>query len=224
MDASVEGLGRADSIAGDLGSGGLTGKLAARADERLARAQETGTSAEQTEEPVVVLGSGNLGLLYLRGTRRLTLEDLDRGWPALVPGLAAHPGVGFVAGVDDAGVPWAIDGDGRHDLATGRVHGTDPLAPFGPHAPRVLRRAVTMAEAPDLYVNSCIDPITSDVHAFEGLVGSHGGLGGWQDNAMLLGPADLMAGLPDRIEGADELHRVLVGMLERCGQRTASDR
>jgi len=224
VDASVEGLGRADSIAGDLGSGGLTGKLAVRADESLVKAQQTAPPADPAEEPVVVLGSGNLGLLYLRGDRRRTLEELDREWPALVPGLAAHPGVGFVACVDDAGVPWAIGADGRHNLATGAVHGDDPLAPFGQHAPRVLRRAVMMAEAPDLYVNSTVDPVTNDVHAFEGLVGSHGGLGGWQDHALLLGPADLMADLPDRIEGADELHKVLVGMLERCGQRAPAGR
>jgi len=77
-------------------------------------------------------------------------------------------------------------------------------------------------EAPDLYVNSMVDPVTNDVAAFEGLVGSHGGLGGWQDRAVLLGPADLMAGLPERIEGADELHRVLVAMLEACGQRATT--
>jgi hypothetical protein len=83
----------------------------------------------------------------------------------------------------------------------------------------VLRRALAQPEAPDLYVNSVVDPVTNDVAAFEGLVGSHGGLGGWQDRAMLLAPADLMAGLPERIEGADELHRVLVGMLVASGQR-----
>jgi hypothetical protein len=39
---------------------------------------------------------------------------------------------------------------------------------------------------------------------------------------MLIGPADLMVGLPERIEGAGELHRVLVTMLESCGQRTTT--
>ena len=219
VDASVEGLGRVDSIAEDLGSGGLTGRLATRADAGLTRAQQTAPPGGPSEQPVVVLGSGNLGLLYLRDGPRRTLDELGREWPALVPGLAAHPGIGFVAGVDDSGVPWAVGAAGRHDLATGAVEGSDPLAPFGAHSARMLRRAVRMPAAPDLYVNSTVDPVTLDVNAFEGLVGSHGGLGGWQDHAMLLGPADLMAGLPDRIEGADELHRILVGMLERCGQR-----
>jgi hypothetical protein len=76
-----------------------------------------------------------------------------------------------------------------------------------------------MPESPDLYVNSVVDEHTNDVAAFEHLVGAHGGLGGWQDSAMVLAPRDLAAAMPDRIEGADALHRVLVGMLEACGQR-----
>jgi hypothetical protein len=78
-----------------------------------------------------------------------------------------------------------------------------------------------MPQAPDLYINSAIDPTTGDVAAFEELVGAHGGLGGWQDRAMLLVPAPLAGLLPDRIEGADTLHRSLVRMLEDAGHRGA---
>lgn len=223
VDASVEGVGRVDSMVGDIGEGGLTGKIATRAGAGITEAQAPTASTASTgagEDPVIVLGSGNLGLVYLREGRRRSLEELDRSWPALVAGLARHPGISFVAGVDEAHAPWAIGAEGRHHLGTGEVEGTDPLAPFGAHAPRMLARALAMAEAPDLYVNSALDPVTGDVAAFEGLVGSHGGLGGWQDQPVLLGPTDLMAGLPERIEGADQLHRVLVGMLEAAGQRT----
>jgi uncharacterized membrane protein YvlD (DUF360 family) len=215
----VEGWGRAEGLAGDVAGGGLVGRLGARAEDRLSDHLAT---AEGRAEDVVVLGSGNLGLLYVPGPRRLTLDDLDRDWPRLVGGLAEHPGVGFVAGVDDEGTPWAIGSAGRRDLATGRVLGEDPLAPFGAHAARVLQRAVMMPEAPDLYVNSAIDPATDDVAAFEDLVGAHGGLGGWQDRAVLLVPRDLADGLPARVEGADRLHEALVAMLTSSGHRVGS--
>ena len=221
IDAPVEGMGRVDSMVGDIGESGLTGRIASRAGAELTKAQSTTTttSAGPGEEPVIVLGSGNLGLIYLREARRRSLEDLDRAWPDLVRGLARHPGISFVAGVDDAGAPVVIGAEGRHDLGTGEVEGVDPLASFGAHAPRMLARALLLAEAPDLYVNSALDPVTHDVAAFEGLVGSHGGLGGWQDQAVLMGPSDLMTDLPETIEGADQLHRVLVGMLEAVGHR-----
>ena len=217
FDTSVEGWGRAEAVVGDVAaSGGLVGRLGARAEERVSRELDPSPGLEQD---VVVLGSGNLGLVYIPGPRRWTLEDLDAHSPRLVQGLVAHPGIGFVAGIDDDGVPWAVGARGRHDLASGRVEGEDPLAAYGEHAARVLRRAVLMAEAPDLYVNSSVDPLTEDVAAFEDLIGAHGGLGGWQDRALLLVPGDLSSLLPDRIEGADELHAALLDILRACGQR-----
>ncbi len=218
VDAPVEGWGRAEAIAVDVGpGGGVTGRLATSVQERAERER-----LEVGEDPAVVLGSGNLGLLYIRGERRWSLEELQERWPGLVDGVAAHPGVGFVAALDAAGTPWAIGGGGRRRLDTGEVEGEDPLAPFGEHAPRVLLRAVTMPEAPDLYVNSLVDADSLDVAAFEDLVGAHGGLGGAQDSAILLAPASLAGDLPDTIEGADQLHRILVGMLEACGHRRAT--
>ena len=216
MDAAVEGLGRAGSLVGDVGEGGLTGTVAHQLDRSIDHA---GQVEPEDKQPVVVLGSGNLGLMYVRDSARLTLDDLERRWPALVAGLVAHPGVGFVAALDDAGVPWAIGARGRIDLSSGSVEGLDPLSGFGHHAARLLCRAVLMPEAPDLYVNSLVDEVTADVAAFEDLVGAHGGLGGWQDRAVLLAPSDLLEGSPAHIEGADRLHEVLVAMLETAGHR-----
>jgi hypothetical protein len=123
-------------------------------------------------------------------------------------------------------VPWAIGANGRIRLDTGEVAGEDPLQPYRNHAARVLRRAVMMPEAPDLYVNSRVDDVTLDIAAFEPLVGAHGGLGGWQDRAVLLTPRTLSHVLPtEHIEGADRLHAVLVAMLRAVGQRkTVLDR
>ena len=218
LDAPVEEWGRVESLAEDLAGSGVTGKAANRA--AAASRRHIDQSVEATTAEVSVLGSGNLGTLYVHSRVRLNLEDLQERWPKLVPGLCAHEGIGFIAGLDSAGVPWALGGRGRVRLDTGEVTGQDPLQPYGDHAARVLRRAVMMPEAPDLYLNSRIEDATLDIAAFEPLVGAHGGLGGWQDRAILLTPRALAQVLPtERIEGADRLYAVLVSMLRAVGQR-----
>jgi hypothetical protein len=216
VDAPVEGLGRAQAVAEDVSATHGVGRLAARADADLDRRR--GEEDPDTTAPVV-LGSGNLGLLFLRRPQRLTLETLDATWPRLVPGLAEHPGVLFVAGTDDAGTPWAIGRRGRRNLATGELLGDDPLLSLDIGAARLLARAVLLPEAPDLYVNSAVDPDTDEVAPFEELVGAHGGLGGWQDRAVLVVPGDLAPLLPERIVGADALHDALVSMMVQAGHR-----
>jgi len=174
---------------------------------------------EAIPDRCLVFGSGNLGLVYVAGEKsRLTLDDLTERFPALVPGLVAHPGVGFVV-VDTADHgPVVLGAGGEHRVREGLVVGEDPLAGFGPEAPAFVLRAATMAEAPDIYVNSLLDDL-GEVAAFEGLVGCHGGLGGWQDRAMLMWPRDLPEPPGPMVVGADALHRVLVGWLEHLGHR-----
>jgi Type I phosphodiesterase / nucleotide pyrophosphatase len=219
LDAPVEDWGRVGSLAEDLTGTGLTGRAASRAAATSGRHVDAGAGAGTTAD-VSVLGSGNLGLLYVHSDARLTLEDLQQRWPNLVAGLCAHNGIGFIAALDSAGVPWALGANGRVRLDTGEVTGQSPLQKYGEHAVRVLRPAVMMPEAPDLYLNSSLDDVTLDVAAFEPLVGAHGGLGGWQDRAVLLAPRALADVLPaERIEGADRLHAVLVAMLRAVGHR-----
>jgi Type I phosphodiesterase / nucleotide pyrophosphatase/Mycobacterial 4 TMS phage holin, superfamily IV len=219
VDAPVESWGRVDSLAEDLAGTGITGRAARRAAAASSRHLDEGAEAGTTAA-ISVLGSGNLGLLYAHSAVRLTLEDLQERWPSLVPGLCAHEGVGFIAGLDSAGVPWVLGEHGRVQLDTGKVTGQNPLEPYGAHAARVLRRAVVMPEAPDLYINSRVGDVTLDIAAFEPLVGAHGGLGGWQDRAVLLIPRTLADVLPaEHIEGADRLHAVLVAMLRAVGHR-----
>jgi hypothetical protein len=219
LDASVEDWGRADSLAEGLAGRGISGRAARRA--AAASSRHVSQEAEAaTTAAVSVLGSGNLGLLYLHSGVRLSLDDLQERWPGLVPGLCVHEGIGFVAGLDTAAVPWVLGEKGRIRLDTGEVIGQDPLAPYGDHSAQMLRRAVLMPEAPDLYINSRVTDITLDIAAFEPLVGAHGGLGGWQDRAVLLAPRALAEVLPaEHIEGADHLHAVLVAMLRAVGQR-----
>ena len=89
--------------------------------------------------------------------------------------------------MDDDG-PVVLGNDGWHRLDDGHVEGVDPLLPFGPYAPEFVKRVAHRPEAPDIYVNSLLDPGTDEVAAFEGLVGCHGGLGGWQDRACAVVP------------------------------------
>ncbi|WP_329000139.1 alkaline phosphatase family protein [Kribbella sp. NBC_00709] len=222
VEQPVEGWGRLNGLLADL-SGGDTGRgrVAHDAAVRVQRRSAPPTVTSGSE--LVVLGSGNLGLVYAAEEHRLTMEEITDRWPALIPGLVNHDGITFVAVMSTEHGPLVVGPSGVHRLADSKVTGDDPLAPFGPLIPADLLRAVSMAEAPDLYVNSSVDHDTGEVSAFEGLVGSHGGLGGWQGRALLLAPPDLE--IPDQpIRGADELHRVLVGYLEQHGQRSGISR
>lgn len=213
-------------VAGSADDDSAFGRALGRASDRI-----TADSLESTEhaagdgapaagkDEFIVFGSGNLGLVYVSGEKhRLDRAEIDERFPALLPGLVAHPGVGFVV-VDTAEHgPVAYGDGGEHRVRDGIVVGTDPLAAYGERAPEFVLRAATMAEAPDIYVNSLVDEL-DEVAAFEGLVACHGGLGGWQDRGMVVHPVDLE--MPqEMVVGADALHGVLVGWLEGLGHRS----
>ncbi|MET0495166.1 MAG: alkaline phosphatase family protein, partial [Actinoplanes sp.] len=168
--------------------------------------------------PLLVVSSGNLALLYLtRFPERLDKARIDGEYPQLVAGLAAHPGIGLVI-VDDGG-PVAFGAAGHHRLVEDTVEGVDPLLPYGPHARADLLRHQQTAHVGDLVLISAVDPVTEEVSAFEELVGSHGGLGGWQTEAMLVHPADWSITQGD-LDGSDAVHRQLVEWLAMLGLRT----
>ena len=220
-----EGTGSLNSVVASTGdqrtlAGRTLDRLSTRLTFRADTSAEAASRAESTEDAqdFVVFGSGNLGLVYVAGeSTRQTREELDARFPELLAGLVAHPGVGFVVVRSATDGTVVLGRDGDHRLADGRVRGHDPLAAYGSEAPAFVARAAAMPEAPDIYVNSLLDEL-GEVAAFEGLVGCHGGLGGWQDRAMLVHPVALTP--PDSmVVGADALHRVLVGWLEQLGHR-----
>jgi len=162
---------------------------------------------------VVVLASGNLGLVSFTDTRRrLTVEELQRRHPGLLLGLATHPGIGFVMARSDALGALVIGGGGIRYLADDRVEGDDPLAPFGPNTADHLRRTDSFSNAPDVLVNSFYDPSADEGAAFEELIGFHGGLGGAQSEPFILHPAGFpVPGRP--IVGAGAVHELFVSWL-----------
>ncbi|NUR97158.1 MAG: nucleotide pyrophosphatase [Kribbellaceae bacterium] len=170
------------------------------------------------DEQMVVTASGNLALIYLATTPgRVPLEEIELLHPKLVPGLATHPGIGFVVVDSLAEGPVAIGAAGVHVLRTGRVEGEDPLARYGALAAASMLRQAEMPHNGDLVVVSRLDEYTNEVAAFEELVGCHGGIGGWQTDAVLVHPSRWVLDQPP--VGSDEVHEVLIDWLEKLGQR-----
>jgi putative membrane protein len=158
---------------------------------------------------VVVLGSGNLGLVYLMAERRrLTREEIDARHPRLLPALQEHPHIGWLLVRSERDGPLALGPRGTHFLKDGRVEGEDPLAHFSPNAPAHLLRTDGFEHVADIMVGSFYDPALDEGCAFEELISFHGGIGGEQTRPFLLHPATLPQ--PDEpIVGAAAVHRVL---------------
>jgi hypothetical protein len=171
---------------------------------------------------VVTVVSGNLAMLYLTAVPgRADLDAVEAMRPGLVDGLAKHPGIGLVVGQSADG-PVAIGPAGRHRLRDGVVEGIDPLCPYGPAAAADLLAHQSMAHVGDLVLVSRVDPGTDEVAAFEELVGSHGGIGGWQTEAVLVHPAD-WSGVdfgPLGPVGPVAVHQQLVQWLDDLGLRS----
>ncbi|HET7855914.1 MAG TPA: phage holin family protein [Gaiellaceae bacterium] len=159
--------------------------------------------------PAVVLGSGNLGLIYLlEENRRLTLEELNERHPRLIPALRSHPHVGWVLVRSSEHGPLALGRDGVRHLDDGRVEGEDPLASFSPTAAAHLRRTDGFTHVADIMVGSFYDPELDEGCAFEELISFHGGLGGPQTRPFILAPVELP--LPEeKIVGAAAVHELL---------------
>ena len=162
-------------------------------------------------EDVVVLGSGNLGLVYLmEEPRRLTLEEIEERHPKLIPALREHAHVGWLLVRSSERGPLALGADGERRLGDGSVDGIDPLAPFSPTAAQHLLRTDGFEHVADIMVGSFYDPELDEGCAFEELISFHGGLGGAQTRPFILHPAHLELP-PEPLLGAAAVHGVLAG-------------
>jgi uncharacterized membrane protein YvlD (DUF360 family) len=162
-----------------------------------------------SDKEVVVLGSGNLGLVYLMSEpRRLTREEIDEQHPRLLPALRSHPHVGWLLVRSERDGAVALGANGAHHLVNGTVEGEDPLAHFSQNAPQHLLRTDGFEHVADIMVGSFYDPSLDEGCAFEELISFHGGIGGAQTRPFLLAPVSLP--LPDEpIVGASAVHAIL---------------
>ncbi len=176
-----------------------------------------------SDKDVIVLGSGNLGLVYLmEKRRRLTREEIDALHPQLLPALRKHPHIGWLLVHSEQHGAVALGAEGTHYLTERRVEGVDPLSPFSPNAPQHLLRTDGFAQVADIMVGSFYDPDLETGCAFEELISFHGGIGGPQTRPFLLFPE----GLPltdEPIVGAASVHDVLVSWRRLLNEQHSGD-
>jgi hypothetical protein len=178
-------------------------------DEATGRKARKRPKNDASDRDVVVLGSGNLGLVYLMELRRrLTLEEIDERHPKLIPALRAHPHVGWllVHSAEHGGL--VLGAAGVRRLEDGRVEGQDPLAAFSPTAAQHLARTDRFSNVADIMVGSFYDPTLDEGCAFEELISFHGGLGGPQTRPFILSPARLPLPAEPTV-GAAAVHELL---------------
>ena len=165
-------------------------------------------SEKAKDSELIVLGSGNMGLIYLTQWRqRLTYEELVMLFPNLIPGLVNHSGIGFlmVDSISNGGM--VIGQNGIYYLDNDEVVGQNPLEGFGKNAAKHLKRQNSFKNMPDILVNSFYDEKNDEVCAFEELIGSHGGLGGNQNKPFILYPQEWKN--PGEITSAEEIYKFL---------------
>jgi hypothetical protein len=206
--------------------GESAGPIARRLRQRAERAQDARhdhelAPGEAGEVPrvapgVVCVVSGHTAMVSFADLPgRVSLEEIERHWPDLLPGLVDHDGVGFLLVHSDEFGPVVLGREGVHRLASGLVVGEDPLLPYGEHARDLVARVSSFPHCADVVINSRYDTDADEASPFEPHVGSHGGLGGPQQFGFLTYPRAWAP--PGEIVGAEHLHRVLRGWLTDLG-------
>jgi hypothetical protein len=145
-----------------------------------------------SERDVVVLGWGNLGLVYLMELdRRLTGEEIDARHPDLIPTLRTPPHrLVLVRSAEHGAVVLGHTASATSTRAGSRAPIRSRTSPTA--APSAAHRR--LRHVADIMVGSFYDPMLDEGCAFEELISFHGGLGGPQTRAFILAPARL----PDR--------------------------
>jgi hypothetical protein len=176
---------------------------------------------DSSKPDVYVLASGNLGLVsFTEWNERMTLEEIELAFPAVISALTEHEGIGFVMVRSREKGPLVIGAKGIYYLENDYVEGENPLENFGPHAADHLRRTDSFPNCPDILVNSFYDPEKEEGCAFEELIGFHGGLGGLQTQPFILHPVALK--VETELVGATSVYRVCKDWLTQLQNGSAN--
>ena len=216
------GYGLDDLVRGALDAA-TVGEMAQGDEQHAMAALALGEATGRTDKPAkpaddvadrdaIVLGSGNLGLIYLmEEKRRLTLEEIDRRHPRLIPALREHPHVGWILVRSEEHGPLALGA--ARDPPPGRRPGGGPR-PAGavlPDGTRAICCARTGSRtSPTSWWGASTTRELDEACAFEELISFHGGLGGIQTRAFILYPVTLPPPAGPII-GAAAVHGLLSG-------------
>lgn len=193
-------------------------------------------------ETVRVMAGGSLAHVYFTDIAGpADADDVSGRFPGMIDQLTQLPGVGVVvvrnsrtdgqgarggAGQNVAhGAVTAIGRDGRCELGPDGsilVDGHDPLLVYGAHAHHDVGALFGRENVGDLVLLGEFDEHLGEVTAFEELVGSHGGLGGWQTRALLIHPNAW--DIPDAPLDGKLVYTTMIGRLADLGLRGADGR
>ena len=209
LDELVERSLASGEVAGVAGGDEQNAMVGHALTEATGQAAKKRPKNDVSDRDVIVLGSGNLGLIYLmEEPRRLTLEEIEERHPRLLPALREHPARRLAPRALRRARRGRPRRHGTRYLSDDRIEGDDPLASFSPTAHLHLRRTDGFEHVADIMVGSFYDPELDEGCAFEELISFHGGLGGLQTRPFILYPGDLP--VPDEpIIGAAAVHDLL---------------
>ncbi|NUS50968.1 MAG: phosphodiesterase, partial [Nocardioidaceae bacterium] len=200
--------------------------LSPRRREPVVLGPDRGHTSRSPELPeLAVTGGGNLGMVWFpRLPARPDVDGVSEAWPNLLPGLLSTPGVGLVMVLGGSGSPLVFGPKGVRDLDGEVLEGDDPLVGYPSRTAADLWRLGRLGHCGDLVLISTVDE-SGRIHAFEEQVGSHGGIGGPQNHAILIHPRawSLDDDLLEEIDGVRmpvgpvSVHRQLLRWRRRIG-------
>lgn len=203
---------------------GVTGTASRYIDSSYEQKAQALREAGRDEIEIVVTGSGNLGNVWLKHfSQRPTRQQVEKQYPDLIDRLLQVTGIGLVIVRDGKQAFACIGKHGQVDLRTGKVTGKNPLSRYKNIRLEELLQLAADPNAPDLTLISTMQPGSNEVHAFEELVGCHGGIGGWQTEAILLHPRKLKIDKKfyenGKLYDSTTIHNIFISWLTEAGHR-----
>jgi hypothetical protein len=177
------------------------------------RSKPDATIEQPKPVQLVVCPSGGLAHIYREGSnRRLNMDEIRSLYPGLIEGLASCEGIEFVIVLNSENEPILIGKNGVRNLVTGEVVGdSDPLAKFSDIElwNSELLKLAKCDDSGDLIINGAVGK-KGHIVTFEEQIGSHGGLGGAQNEPFIILP-NSFGTVSNDLRSPEDLYRHLIG-------------